>query len=290
MTEQRNPLEEVLYRAGAGDWQAFLAAGLSLEKIRTIASEWTRALRGIEKPWLCWNVDPTWNVIQQRLVKSVGWTPIVGFDPRVGRPPLEKGAVLIDFNERLQLPTMWLHFPIEFIFLYTDRLAYWHADCLIRPEKMRHIADLFSSLPDGTTAAVLPKLGLRERLRRHLRYWELVGCTTRRASESLFNTGCGWWMNFSSHPSTPPNEIPRRAKCYWDSGAGIRYWHKHCGGKVELIPISYVKEGHFTGIGRPDYRRASPKNYKRNLSLELSLNYDLVNCCNKLGLQALLHD
>jgi hypothetical protein len=148
---------------------------------------------------------------------------------------------------------------------------------------------MFGKLEDGAIAAVEPAYSWRQRMQpRKLRYWEVVACTTRGASKNLYDKGCGWWMNFCYHPMTPPEELVDRAKHYWDVGAGIRYWHKKCGGKVEVIPEDYIKEGHFTGIGRRDYKRKSPNNWERNLALELSLNNDLMKCCEQLQLQDLI--
>src|SRR5438876_4443353 len=80
---------------GTGNWKAYT---LPLERIYAAAGMWRRQLEGVEKPWLCWNVSPRWSLVQQKLVREVGWTPVVGFDPRAGAPPLIAGALLIDFN------------------------------------------------------------------------------------------------------------------------------------------------------------------------------------------------
>jgi hypothetical protein len=71
---------------GTGDWEAW---GGSIEGIIQAAARWRQQLEGVNRPWLCWNVSPRWCVLQQRLVRSVGWTPVVGYDPRVGPPPVE---------------------------------------------------------------------------------------------------------------------------------------------------------------------------------------------------------
>lgn len=276
------------FKLGTGNWKALPDSGVTLDEILAAAKEWGETLKGVEKPWLCWNVDPHWNVIQQRLVQHVGWTPVVGFDPRIGAPPLEPGALCIDFNRRFGLPTMYMHFPMEFIFLMCDRLAFWHSDFLMRLDKIEGIARRFEDLADGEMAAVRPgqRRTLLQPTRR--RYWELLGCSTRAASRSQFEQGCGWWMKFSDHPSNGPVQRLWRGIYYWDHGVGIRYWHKHCGGRVQPIPEREVDEGHFTGIGRKDYQRLSPNNYERNMSLELSLNNDLAAACEKLGIGRLL--
>lgn len=277
------------FKLGCGNWEGFRASGVALEHIYAAAEHWSSLLKGVDRPWLCWNVDPDWNVVQQRLVQHVGWTPVVGFDPRVGRPPLEPGAICIDFNQDLCLPTMWMHFPLEFMFLICDRLAYWHADFLMRFENIERFSVQFAQLADGEMFAVRPVSRWGTFLRpTHRRYWEVLGCSTRGASRSQFEQGCGWWVKFSDHPSNGIAKRMWRRMYYWDTGVGIRYWHKHCGGSVHLIPAEEIEEGHFTGIGRKDYKRRSPTNYERNLSLELSLNNDLSDACRKLGISSLL--
>ena len=292
--------EEVRYAAGCGNWRFFRKAAVPLDDVYASAAHWAAELKGVTKPWLCWNVDPDWCLVQQRLVKSVGWTPVVGHDPRAPFPRLEAGAIFIDFNKHLKLPVMWMHFPLEFVHLYAERLAFWHADCLLRTEKMRKVATIFEGLPDGAMAAVKPKETtkgiLKDILRSSVmraapstrRYWEVVGCTTRGASKNAFDNGCGWWMGWAFHPSNSEQERARKLRYYWDSGSGIRFWHKKLGHQVELIPESYIAEGHFTSIGRSGYKHVTDKNFKRNLSLELSLNNELVECCDRLDLEKFL--
>jgi hypothetical protein len=284
-SEESTRTENVAYRMGTGDWKAIKDANQSLEVLLAEAARWGEVLEGIERPWLCWNVDPQWCLVQQRLVRSVGWTPVVGFDPRVGPPPLTPGAVLMDFNEKYRFPTMWMHFPLEFIFQFCNRLAYWHSDCLIRAEKMRRYAELFASLRDGEMAAVRPRESWHNWLSpRERRYWELLGCSTRGASRNQFERACGWWMNFHSHPNTPEAHRAYRQKYHWECGVGIWHWNKKCGGVVHGIPIAQIREGHFTGIGRKDYKRVSPHNALRDMSKELSLNNDLREACDKIGI------
>jgi hypothetical protein len=278
------PDEDWKYILGTGHWEAFRELKLDMTVIHAAAKKWAAVLDGVKLPWLCWNVDRDWSLVQQKLVQEVGWTPVVGFDPRVGPPPLIDGAICIDFNEPFGLPTMWLHFPLEFTFLFCERMAFWHADLIMGRDKMRAIADRFARLPDGVGAAVAPNEGRLAFLSaKKRRYWEVLGCNTRGSSRDQFEKGCGWWMNFWMHPSTPANAVAERETYYYDSGSGIRFWHKKLGGKMMLIPERYVAEGHCTRIGRKDYREASPNTYKRNLSKELSLNSDLQEVCERLG-------
>src|SRR5689334_26064 len=109
--------EEIRYAAGGGNWRRISEAGVTLDDVFASVAEWSAAMQGVSRPWLCWNVDPDWCLVQQKLVTSVGWTPIVGYDPRASAPKLEPAAILIDFNKRLKLPTMYMHFPLEFVHL-----------------------------------------------------------------------------------------------------------------------------------------------------------------------------
>jgi len=276
---------------GTGDWKNFK---IPLERIFEAGAEWKRQVAGVEKPWLCWNVSPRWNQLQQRLVKYVGWTPVVGFDPRLGPPPVEPGSVLIDFNANFGLPLMYLHFPLEFIFLWTDRLAFWHADLLCRLPVMEKLAKSFESLEDGQTTAVLERGGRRNYLnfRRH-RFWELCGCTTRAASENQFYNGCGWWRNYVIHPKcTLSSERRRRQRLYYDHGAGIMCWKKRYHGSVLPISLNLVKEGHCSEIMCPKTYQQAPNHGTdlRNLTIELDANYAIDEVAARLGIAHLLSE
>ena len=275
------------FRLGMGNWAAF---NLPLERIYTAAQRWKAIAGGVAKPWLCWNVDDDWCLVQQRLVTAVGWTPLVGTDPRVAQPRLLPNSIFIDFNADFRFPTMWMHFPLEFAFLFVGRLAFWHSDLLVRMEKMRHLADIFDGLADGDVAATqMPFEFSKIFSKKNYRFWELVGCTTREASRSQFEQGTGWWYNFSNHPNCPSEaERARRRKYYWDHGTGIMYWAKRCGGNVVPIAADYVAEGHCTQIGNKQYVRVSPDNHTRFLAQDLRQNFELAKVCGSLGLEALL--
>lgn len=283
---------ETLHRTGQGNWDTFRKAGLDLSKIMEIAKSWAPHFRGVERPWLCWNVDEDWCLVQQRLVASVGWTPVVGFDRPSARPARSiPGAIVIDFNEGIGLPVLYPHFPLEFAFLFTDRLAFWHSDLLLRPQLMRTMASRFAALRDGQTAATRCDPGLRHMFTlKKQRYWELIGCTTRAASRSQFENGCGWWMEFWNHPNGPEIERADRRRYYWDHGTGIYYWHKRKHGDVVVIKDKAIHEGHFTKIGKKDYKSAFARNTpdsQRVMKQELKDNFDLIAACQKLGLSDL---
>jgi hypothetical protein len=270
-----------------GNWGA---CTIPVDRLLAVASGWQRSVAGIDKLWLCWNVDHDWCVLQQRLVQAVGWTPLVGFDPRVGPPPVERGAVLVDFNAELALPTMYPHFVMELMFAFCDRLAFWHSDLLVRLPVMQKLADEFSGLADGELAAVPSRGGLRRRFMpwSH-RYWELIGCTTRGASRDQFELGAGWWYNFTGHPNFRGNDRLYGQPYYWDHGTGVMYWARQRKARVHEIPEQLVAEGHFTSIGAKGYVRKSPNSHMRNLNADLQANFDLAACAGKLGLGHLLH-
>jgi hypothetical protein len=273
---------------GTGDW-SFVSPEM-LERIREAAAQWKGQLEGVGKPWLCWNINDRWCTLQQKLLLEIGWTPVVGCDPRVAACTVIPGAVGIDFNHSFNLPVMWPHFPLEFAFLFAPRLAFWHSDLLCRLERLRSIASIFEGLRDGEMAAVLSRGGIRNtfNFKTH-RYWELISCTTRGASEDQFRRGAGWWRNFACHPScTDPSERARREKYHYDSGVGIRYWKKQYHGRVTDISEGLISEGHCTAINSKNYRHLGDGNVHRPVGDELDLNYDLKEVAERLGLARFL--
>ena len=72
---------------------------------------------------------------------------MAGFNPRVGGlEHVVPGAVVVDFNADLQLPVLYPHFPLEFAFLFGDRIAFWHSDLLLPEPRMREMAKLFADV------------------------------------------------------------------------------------------------------------------------------------------------
>jgi hypothetical protein len=273
-------------RPGSGDWEDW---SRPVEDIFLAAEAWKKKLEGVSKPWLCWNISDRWCVVQQNLVKSVGWTPVVGFDPRVGPPPTVKDAILIDFNQSFGFEEMWMHFPVEFAFCFADRLAFWHSDLLCRKEVMKELAARFEDVADGEIAAVKENKGLRYLFdSRSKRYWELAACTTRGASRSQFEKGAGWWRRFHFHPNCKdPAEKERRSHYYYDHGVGIMYWKKNYGGVVREIDPKPLEEGHCTAIGNPNYKALNPGRNSSDKVAELDMNYDLNEVINNLNLRDL---
>ncbi len=282
--------EKIRATSGMGNWSGFLQSGVTVENVLEAAKGWEKAILGVDKPWLCWNINPDWAIVQQRLVESVGWVPVVGYDPRVGPPPLTKNAILVDFNKGLDFPVMYPHFPLEFAFAFAPRLAFWHSDLLLRVEKMAQYSEMFELLQDGELSATQESTGLFQRLdKQKLRYWELLGCVTRGASKSNFENGCGWWLNFSKHPScTDIDEQAIRSKYHWECGVGIRYWAKKYKQKVKIIPEDNINEGHFTRINNQSYVSSSPNDWRRDVSKDLVNNFELLAACRSLKLEHLL--
>jgi hypothetical protein len=269
---------EVTGRHGTGNWRYF---DRSMDEILVAANIWKEKLKDIEKPWLCWNVNDDWCLVQQRIIKAIGWTPVVGWDPYFkSGAPQEEGSVIIDFNEKLKLLSVWPHVPLEFAFLWTDRLAFWHADLFVRMNKLKHIVEMFEVLKNGEMAAVLNRGGIRNlhNYRSHL-IWELIGCTTKEASKSQFECGCGWWRNIWAHPNCPDEkERKRRQKYYYDHGVGIMYWKRYYHGKVHSIPLRPLLEGHCSAAGNKSYKLG------KNKEEELQDNFKLHEVLKRLDL------
>lgn len=285
-----HPYEVELAHVGQGNWRAFRTIGFSLSDFLEIARGWAAEFSGIDRPWLCWNVDDEWSVVQQRLVASIGWTPVVGFDPRVGPPrQIARGAVIVDFNRELGLPVLYPHFPIEFVFLFCKKMAFWHSDLLVRDRKLRQVAALFEGLEDGQTVATSGWAGWRTAFStRKKRYCEVIGCTTARASRDQFEKGCGWWMDYWAHPNQKQGEWIK-PRYYWDHGAGIYYWHRHEKGDCKVLPERWFREGHFTKLrirNYPRFREPSAwSDARRLMASEIRGNFDLVQACKALGLE-----
>lgn len=284
-----HPYEVELAHVGQGNWRAFRTIGISLSDTMDIARSWSAPFYGIDRPWLCWHVDDDWSMVQQRLVASVGWTPVVGFDPRVGPPQkTTPEAVVIDFNRDLGLPLLYPHFPLEFVFLFCKKIAFWHSDLLVRSNKLQKVAVTFDDLENGQTFAIKPRVGRREFFStKKKRYWELLGCTTERASRDQFMKGCGWWMDYWAHPNQKQGHYIRN-KYYWDHGAGIYYWRKREGGICKIKNELSFQEWHFTKIGNKNYSRFREHNAmsyaRRTMSSEIKENFDLVYACKSLSL------
>jgi hypothetical protein len=249
--------------SGSGNWELFDVSRLAI--VEQAATEWKSILGSISKPWLCWCVDPNWCLLQQHMVMKAGWTPVVGVDSRSRNVKILEGAVYIDFYRVAEAGgTVWMHFPLEFVHLFCERLAFWHSDLLPPLSVVFAMARQFEQLQNGQVCAVpcysgrvsraLGRLGLsRFTLER---WFELAGCTTRLASQSQFVNGCGWWRNIAYHPNAKLNCKNRRRMNY-DHGTGILYWQRYLKGRVSKLAVD-VEPYHYdtrkirNAIAHPD--------------------------------------
>lgn len=266
-------------KIGTGNWHAW--GDSSFDLILEAAEHWKEGFKGIEKPWLCWHLNDDWCKVQQKLVLNAGWTPVVGNDTSSNDITIVPGATYIDFNKTLNLPCMWMHFPLEFVYLFTDKLAFWHSDLVCSDKDMDKFARTFEKLKDGEVAAVKHLSdwkGFKDPFINH--YGELMACTTRKASKDQFDHGCGWWRHIADHPNR--SKYPLKKKVYYEHGTGIYVWKKMFGGKVKSLKVN-EEDGHATV-----YR----KNLKRELTKveEMEKNFDLAKMCEKLGISRYLDD
>lgn len=277
-------------RSGRGNWEAFIKSGYTISDIFEAANDWKKQIDPVERPWLCWNVNPDWCLVQQKLVQSVGWTPVIGTDPRCPSPRLYGDSIFVDFNRKLGFAMLFPHFILDYVFLFLPRLAFWHSDLLLTPELMKTYATAFDALPDGSMAATQARAGLRDRLtRKNRRFWELLGCTTAGASKENYDLGCGWWLAFYLHPNCPTREErQRRIRLHWEYGAGVRYWSDRYGGRVDVIDEQDIAKGHFSRINNNRYKIISHYGWARNIQKDLPANFDLDECCRKMGLSDFL--
>ena len=275
-------------RAGIGTWARFPKD--RIDEVHAAAVDWKEALAGIERPWLVWCTDEDWSLVQQQLVVAAGWTPVVGSDSTVERPRLVESAKFVEFNRHLQLPVMWMHFPLEWVHLFCDRLAFWHSDLLPPKSVMQRIAAEFETIGSDELIGVRDDPGLGRMVRRFWRgprrwsyinsrrWFELVGCTTAGACASQYRHGCGWWRLPQYHPNC--SEPVRRANPHSEHGNGIWYWEKYFGGKarelsVDVNPYHYNDQRRMGSRPVDDAQRGFDTTSVLFKASELQSNYDL---------------
>jgi hypothetical protein len=293
MTEQPTATDRATWdlskkagRIGTGNWKAFPAD--RIQEVRVAAATWKSALADIERPWLCWCVDDQWCSLQQRLVLQTGWTPVVGTDGNVAQPTVIPGSVFIDFNQILKLPLMWMHFPLEFAFLYSRRLAFWHSDVLPPVSVMRAVAAEFDTLGDGQFMGVrIGRVGplwqfrrlLQGKPSRYSRWYEVIGCTTEGASRSQFDQGCGWWRHPEHHPNARLDRLPKSP--HWEHGVGIALWEELFGGTARQLTTD-VTPFHYSASSSST--RSPLRGAVESKSAELKVRVDLSKVIPGLGL------
>lgn len=256
-------------RMGTGNWDAFPFE--LLNTVYDVAKKWGEKLKNIEKPWLCWGVQDDICQIQQKLVMEMGWTPVVGHDTNIV-PTVLDGSFYIDFNEGFNFDHMRMYFPLEFVFLFVDKIAFWHSDFLMSIEDMQYCVEKFEFLGKDEMAMVWNRgrlFGLRDR---HANKWyALVGCTTRDASRKQFDLGCGFWRHIEKHPNFKKEDYRREP--FYDHEIGVTNWQKKYKGHIVRLKLS--TRGHMTS-----------RECKHSFSKEedLTNNFNLVNVCKQLGI------
>jgi hypothetical protein len=235
-----------------GNWEAFPKH--LLPDIYRAAEAWRAPLQGISKPWLCWCVSDPWCVLQQRLVQSVGWTPVVGWDTNITQPTILPGSIAIDFNAQLKMPRCFMYFVLEWIFLFApERLAFWHVDFLMTHQDMARAAACFAALQPGQMALpwnranwVLRTLAPYRRMHNENRLFEVVGCITTEASRQHWEEGLSIWRHPECHPQSPlPTTFP-----HWETSIGLTLWAKRHPER-HVVPRVDIKTGHATAWKLP---------------------------------------
>lgn len=272
-------------RIGSGNWDAFPHERIF--QVYKAAEKWADQLKNIKKPWLCWCLSNQWCILQQRLVHYVGWTPVIGNDTTINDPTVLDGSVYVDFNQELKLPRLHRCFPLEWIFLFTDKLAFWHSDLLLTKKDMEKTAQCFEDLQQGGIAMdwINGSSFLMRTIRRMLpignknRLFEVLGCNTRTASKYQYENGLGFWRHPEKHPNNvtlPPN-YP-----HWEHSIGVSLW-------IKKNPKNHKSIGVNTAQGHASSWNISKKE-RRDISKQelLERHEDILYYAKKLRIDDLL--
>lgn len=189
-----------------------------------------------------------------------------------------------------------MHFPLEFVYLFSDVLAFWHSDVLPPKDQMLQIAQDFDSIQPGEIIGVVDAPSIPRRIRRFLRgprqlsyinatrWFEVIGCTTAQASKSQFDSGCGWWRYPQCHPNT--SEAVKQLNPHNEHGVGCWIWTKHFSGRGRSLSVN-IHPYHYND------QRNNPRGLEGDRSFdttselfkaaELQDNYDLDALADSLG-------
>jgi hypothetical protein len=274
--------ERTIGRVGSGNWDAFPAE--RLPEIHSAAEQWAQELVGIEKPWLCWCVSNSWCVLQQRLVRYAGWTPVVGHDTNITNPTILPESVYVDFNARLKLPRLYPHFVLEWVFLFTDRLAFWHSDFVLSKQHMLKAARSFDDLKPGELAMpwsyqtpIVRTFARLVPISNSNRLFEVIGCNTRQASRDQYQEGLGFWRHPEKHPN---NKTLPEAYPHWEHSVGVSLWARRHPDKHK-VPAVDTRTGH-----AHSWHRGLREHTSKQELLEIHEN--IAEYANKLGIEDLL--
>lgn len=269
---------------GAGNWDA-VPRGM-IADIRRASRRWSGKLKEIEKPWLCWCISNQWCILQQRLVQYAGWTPVVGHDTNIEKPIVLPGSVYVNFNEDLKLPRLLIYFILEWIFLFTEKLAFWHADFLLSKNDMIKAAKCFEYLRQGEFAmpwsssrSIMRLLAPFRPINNSNRLFEVIGCNTRLASLQQYDEGLGFWRHAERHPNNRslPDDYP-----YWEHSVGVSLWARRHPARHKLPGID-IKTGHANSWKLRGLRETMPK------QMLLEEQENIHNYAHKLGISDLLN-
>jgi hypothetical protein len=275
--------ERTVGRVGSGNWDAFPVE--RLPEIHRAAERWAEKLKGIEKPWLCWCVSNQWCVLQQRLAQYAGWTPVVGNDTNIENPVVLPGSMYVNFNEGLNLPRLLGPFVLEWIFLFTDRLAFWHADFLLSKKDMTKAAKCFEDLqqgelamPWGSSSPIVRTLARVRPVSNSNRLFEVIGCNTREASLQQYKEGLGFWRGLEKHPNNTSftSDFP-----HWEHSIGVSLWARRHPEKHKSPGVD-IRTGHANSWKLPGLRETTPKQQL------LEQHEDIHRYAQKLGIEDLL--
>ncbi len=108
---------------GSGNWAIFPYELVS--EVESFALEWKKIFDRIEKPWLCWCVDPDWCRVQQELVLACGWTPVVCVDSPTRKVKMCEEAIYVDFRSPLKFEgILRMHFCLEFVYSFCRAVGF----------------------------------------------------------------------------------------------------------------------------------------------------------------------
>lgn len=168
----------------------------------------------------------------------------------------------MNFNEDLKLPRLLVYFVLEWIFLFADKLAFWHPDFLLSTKDMIKAANCFEDLQQGELAMpwssskpIMRFLARFRPINNSNRLFEVIGCNTRQASLQQYDEGLGFWRHAEKHPNntTLPSDYP-----YWEHSVGVSLWARRHAEKHHLARVD-ISTGHANSWKLLALRETMPK-------------------------------
>jgi len=210
---------------------------------------------------------------------------VVGNDTNIESPVVLPGSVYVNFNEGLNLPRLLGPFVLEWIFLFADKLAFWHADFLLSKRDMIKAATCFEDLRQGEIA--MPWSNMRPIMRSLARFrpinnsnrlFEVIGCNTREASRQQYAEGLGFWRGLEKHPNNTSfaADFP-----HWEHSVGISLWIRRHPNQHKLPGVD-IRTGHANSWNLAGLRETTPKQQL------LEQHENIRRYAAKLGIEDLL--